>query len=85
MAKEDYKRWDAAYLVEYTRCGSIVSNICTYIEMKNLLEYVHHVRKKLSPLMFDNNFGSDVHITKISTLPAMCYYTTLWKSKIQKC
>jgi len=26
-----------------------------------------------------------VYITKISTLPAICYYTILWKSKIQKC
>jgi len=25
-----------------------------------------------------------VHISKISTSPAMCCYTTLWKSKIQK-
>jgi len=24
-----------------------------------------------------------VHITKISTSPAICCYTTLWKSKIQ--
>jgi len=26
-----------------------------------------------------------VHITKISTSPAICCYTTLWKSKIQRC
>ena len=26
-----------------------------------------------------------VYITKISISPAMCCYTTLWKSKIQKC
>ena len=26
-----------------------------------------------------------VHITNISTSPAICCYTTLWKSKIQKC
>ena len=25
-----------------------------------------------------------VYITEISTLPAICCYTTLWKSKIQK-
>jgi len=26
-----------------------------------------------------------VYITKISISPEMCCYTTLWKSKIQKC
>jgi len=26
-----------------------------------------------------------VQITKISTSPVMCCYTTFWKSKIQKC
>jgi len=45
----------------------------------------------------DNNFGKCglifeirkkilyVYITKISTSLAICCYTTLWKSKIQKC
>ena len=57
--------------------------------------------KKSSPLMFDNNFGrcepifkilspgdlweNYVHTTEISTSPAIFFYTTLWKSNIQKC
>jgi len=39
--------------------------------------------------MFDNNFHQVirkkilyVNMTKISTSPAICCYTTLWKSKI---
>ena len=58
--------------------------------------------KKVSCLMFDNNFGKCgpifnfshqvirkkilyIRITKISTSPVIYCYTTLWKSKIQKC
>ena len=57
--------------------------------------------KKVSCLMFDNNFGKCGPIFKIllpddswehylcthhrsSSSPALCCYTTLWKSKIQK-
>jgi len=51
--------------------------------------------------MFDNNFGkcepifkilspgdlweNYVHTTEISTSPTIFFYTTLWKSNIQKC
>ena len=64
------------YLVTLHRVPKTVS--CLIITLANVdrfSEFFHQVIRK--KILY-------VHITKISTSPAICCYTTLWKSKIQK-
>jgi len=64
----------------YTRCsdklGTLFLSLLSQANVDRFSKFFHQVicRKILC-----------VYITKISTSSAMCCYTTLWKSKIQKC
>ena len=75
----------------YTLYG--MGRICTHINGVSLVR-MYTVSQKVSLLTLDNNFGKCGPIFKSlspadsqenSTSPAICWYYTLWKSKIQKC